>query len=70
MSIVNFSKHQLMDTLVHIALYRHPNGYYKLSIVDAEEEFLDEFKTPKEVQKAVQKFAKTATWVSPQTGEE
>lgn len=64
MTIVDFSDHQEMNTLVHIALYRHPNGYYKLSIVDATEEFIDETETPGELQKAVQKFAKIATWVS------
>lgn len=65
MNIELFSEHQPMDTLVYIALYRHPNGYYKLSIIDATEEFLDEFKTPEERQKAIQEFAKEATWVSP-----
>lgn len=64
MSIVNFSKHQPMDTLVHIALYRHPNGSYKLSVVDATEEFLDEFDTPEETKIAIVEFAKKATWVS------
>ncbi len=64
-NVVSFSENQPMDTLVHIALYRHPNGYYKLSVIDATEEFLDEFKTPEERQKAIQEFVKEATWVSP-----
>lgn len=60
-----FSDHQPMDTLVLIALYRHPSGYYKLSVIDAFDDFMDEFETPKERQAAIQKFTKEATWVSP-----
>jgi len=65
MSIVNFETEQPMDTLVHIALYRHPNGDYRLSVIDASENFLNEFETIKERQEAMEKFVEEATWVRP-----
>jgi len=59
------TKDQLMDTLVHIALYRRPDGNYKLSVIEAFKGPLDEFETIKEKQEAVQEFAKKATWILP-----